>query len=268
MLQTEFIYEGQKTVIQSNENDKMLDICYKFCVKIHKEIGDIIFLFKGEKVNFGKQYKDMISNQSGNENKLIILANDSIVSNSVNTIVNSKQVICPKCEEKSIRFRLRNYHISLFGCDKKHELLEINTEEYLKTQKVDLSKINCDKCQSQNKSDSYNNRFFKCCSCNQLLCPLCKNSHDKSHPVINYDDKCFICENHGKYYTKYCNQCKINICVLCEIDHKSHNMIYYNDIKPNKEIVVDSIKELEDKINKFQEDLEIIKKLYDKLIKI
>ena len=130
-----------------------------------------------------------------------------------------------------------------------------------------MSKINCDKCQSQNKSDSYNNKFFKCCSCKQFLCPLCKNSHDKSHPVINYDDKCFICENHGKYYTKYCNQCKINICVLCEIDHKSHNMIYYNDIMPNKEIVVDSIKELEDKINKFQEDLEIIKKLYDKLIK-
>ena len=268
MLETEFLYEGSTAVIQCHENDKMLDICYKFCVKINKEIGDIVFLYKGEKVNFGKQYKDMISNQNGsNSNRLIILANNSTINNNVNTIVNSKQVICPKCEEKSIRFKLRNYHISLFGCDNKHEFLEINTEEYLKTQKVDLSKIICDKCQSQNKSDSYNNKFYKCCQCKQLLCPLCRNSHDKSHPIINYDDKCFICEEHGQYYTKYCNQCKTNLCLMCEDDHKHHNLIYFSDIMPNKEAVVDSIKELEAKINKFKEELENIKKLFDNLIK-
>ena len=108
--------------------------------------------------------------------------------------------------------------------------------------------------------------FSMCCQCKQILCPLCKDTHDKSHRIINYDDKYFICENHGEYYIKYCNKCHLNICKACEQDHKSHNMAYFVDIMPNKNILVGSIRELETKINKFEEDIGNIKSIYDKMI--
>ncbi len=146
------------------------------------------------------------------------------------------------------------------------ELLGINLDEYFKLQKVDFSKINCGKCQSQNKSDSYENMFSICCQCKQILCPLCKDTHDKSHRIINYDDKYFICQNHGEYYIKYCNKCQLNICKICEQDHKSHNMTYFIEIMPNKKVLVGNIRELETKINKFEEDIGNIKSLYDKMI--
>jgi len=267
MFETIFNFEGKSTKVQCNENDKMIDICKKFCGKVGKEINNLFFLFQGEKINLEKEFKDMISNKSENKNQLIILVNESSENEKENTIEESKQVICKKCGQKSIRFKLKNYLISLYGCDNNgHEHLGINTEEYLETQKVDLSKIICDKCQTQNKSESYKNMFYECCLCKQLLCPLCKNSHDKSHPIINYDDKFFICEDHGEYYIKYCNKCKKNICSICEKEHKSHDMTFFGDIIPNKEVIVGSIRELEAKIQKFEEDINNIKNLFSKMI--
>jgi surface protein len=163
---------------------------------------------------------------------------------------------------------MKNYQITLFGCDNKHSFKGYTTEDYFKSQKVDLAKIKCDICKSQNKSESYNNMFYQCCQCNQLLCPLCKNKHDKSHSIINYDDKCFICEKHGEYYTKYCDDCQINLCRVCEPNHQTHKLIYFIDIMHNnKQIIVNSLDELKTKIDKFKEDIDNIKKLYDNLLK-
>ena len=51
----------------------------KFCQKTGKEMGSTLFLFEGEKMNMEKEFKDMISNNSENQNKLTILANDNSV---------------------------------------------------------------------------------------------------------------------------------------------------------------------------------------------
>ena len=266
MLETEFTCEGMKTIIQCKENDNVKDICNKFCVKTGKEIDKSLFLYEGEKINLEKKIKDMITNKNENQNKLSILVSDTLVKKKINSIENSKQVICPECEQKSIRFKLKNYHISLFECDNRHKLLGINADEYLKNQKVDLAKIICNECKTKNKNESFQKKFFKCCQCAQILCPLCKESSHKSHKIINYDDKCFICEEDGEYYTKYCNECKKNVCRICDGNHKSHNMTYFMDIMPNKKIIVDSLIELKDKINQFEKDIENIKKLFDKML--
>ena len=267
MSETIFNYEGRSTTVQCNENEKMMDICKRFCGKVGKEIDNMLFLYQGQQLDLEKQFKDMIIKGNENNNKLTILVNDNSDDKTNNTIVDSKQVICPKCEQKSIRLKMKNYQITLFGCENGHSFNGINTEDYFKTQKVDLAKINCNICKSQNKSDSYNNMFYKCCKCYQLLCPLCKNKHDKSHPIINYDDKCFICEKHAEYYIKYCDDCQINLCRLCETDHKLHKLTYFVDIMHKKETIVESLNELEAKINKFKENIDNIKDLYDKLFK-
>ena len=67
-------------------------------------------------------------------------------------------------------------------------------------------------------------------NCNINLCPVCKLKHEKEHIIINYDGKNYICNKHYKIYTKYCNECKLNICMKCEKDHKNHKSIYYGEI--------------------------------------
>ena len=266
MSEAVFNFDGRPTNVQCNENDKMIDICKRFCGKVGKEIGNMVFLFQGQKLDLEKTFKDLIPKGSENNHKLTILVNDGLDDKNIDTIVDSKQVICPKCEQKSIRLKIKNYQLTLFGCDNKHSFNGIKTEDYFETQKIDLAKIKCDACKNSTKNDSYNNMFYKCCQCKQLLCPLCKNKHDKSHPIINYDDKCFICENHAEYYIKYCDDCQTNICRLCEPEHKSHRLIYFVDIMHNKETIVESLNELEIKINKFKDDIDNIKKIYDKLL--
>ena len=53
---------------------------------------------------------------------------------------------------------------------------------------------------------------FLCLKCNMNLCPLCKSLHDKTHSIINYDNKNYICNKHNEKFVKYCEECKIDLC--------------------------------------------------------
>ena len=53
-----------------------------------------------------------------------------------------------------------------------------------KTQKIDESKIICENCGENNKSQSFNKVFYICQLCKKKLCPLCKTVHDKTHYII------------------------------------------------------------------------------------
>ena len=61
------------------------------------------------------------------------------------------------------------------------------------------------------------------------LCPLCKSIHDKSHSIINYDDKNYICIKHDETFLKYCEGCKIDLCLSFVNEHKDHKVILYED---------------------------------------
>ena len=63
------------------------------------------------------------------------------------------------------------------------------------------------------------------------------------------------CENHCSEYIKYCSTCQVNLCKLCENEHKKlkdvknnnviHNIKDYKQMEPN----LDNIKESLSKIN-------------------
>ena len=54
------------------------------------------------------------------------------------------------------------------------------------------------------------------------LCPLCKSIHDKKHNIINYDNKNYTCNKHNETFIKYCEDCKIDLCLSCVNDNKNH----------------------------------------------
>ena len=89
---------------------------------------------------------------------------------------------------------------------------------------------------SNTKSKSHNNIFYKCFTFNIDLCPLCKTKYNKTHIVVNYDEKNYLCHLHGQNYTSYCQECEKNVCSKCDINHnKDHNFVYYREsIKKQK----------------------------------
>ena len=120
----------------------------------------------------------------------------------------------------------------------------MSLDEYINSQKIDLSKIICDQCLKKNKFNSYNSEFYKCYLCNKNLCVLCKVVHDKSHNIINYDNKNYICSDHNGYFIKYCLDCKDNMCIQCEKNHKNHRTIYLGEFLPDKDAYLNKIMNL------------------------
>ena len=92
------------------------------------------------------------------------------------------------------------------------------------------------------------------------LCPLCSSQHNKDHQIVNYEKKYYICEKHKDYFIKYCKQCKINLCILCEKEHKGHNIVYFGDIIPNKDELVNEMNKFKKNINQFNKNVNTILK--------
>ena len=117
----------------------------------------------------------------------ILVVNLKDISN-YKSIIKSKYIICPQCEE-NIKYKINDYKIYLYECKNGHRMNNILLNEFEKTQLIDISKIKCEECKENNKSNTFNNNFYKCITCEINICPLCKSSHDKSHNIINYEQK-------------------------------------------------------------------------------
>ena len=111
---------------------------------------------------------------------------------------------------------MNDYKIYLYDCKNGHRKNNILLEEFENTQNINISEIVCNICKEQNNSNTYNNEFYKCITCDLNICPICKIKHDNNHNIINYEQKNYICNKHNEIYIKYCNECKMNICILCE----------------------------------------------------
>ena len=105
--------------------------------------------------------------------------------------------------------------------------------KFNETQEEDISQILCGICK-QSKSKLYGNKMTICTNCKINLCLLCKTVHDDTHNIINYEEKNYICEKDGEYYTSYCKSCKKSICSICENDHDSHEIITFGKLIGNR----------------------------------
>ena len=196
---------------------------------------------------------------------MLIVVIDKIQDKEAKII--SKDIICPQCGE-SIFMNIKDYKINLYDCKNRHKINNLTFSEFKKTQYIDLSKIVCNLCQ-RTKNNTFNNAFYRCLTCDINLCPLDKVRHDEKHIIINYDDKNYICDKHNEIYIKYCSQCKLNLCLLCEEIHKGHNGIFYSKVMNYKENLLNEMIEFKticDNLNKFIN--EITDKFNDFIYKI
>ena len=257
MAEVIFKYKGTDTLIQCLIEDKLKDICQKFCIKTQNNINDVVFIYGGEIINFDLEF-NQAANQIDKKNlKMNVLVSDK---NSYNTneninLIKSKDILFPKCGEICL-IDFKDYKVILNNCKNGDENI-ISFNEFENTQSIDENKIICNICNTNTKSKAYNKKFYICGNCNKNLCPLCKENHNKDHIIIDYENKNYFCHKHNEQFVSYCEQCKINLCMQCQLAHdKSHKIISYLNIIPNMDNIKNKIKELKDIIDRFSNNID------------
>ena len=94
MLNVEFIFDGQSTIIQSKTEDKMKDILNIYANKSGIEIASIYFTYRDKEINEELTLSQLIDKESNEKITIIVKKNERI-----------RNIICPKCQE-NIKYNL------------------------------------------------------------------------------------------------------------------------------------------------------------------
>ena len=280
MAEVIFNYEGIYTTIKCYINDKMKDIIKEFLIKINKQQDNnkLCYLYNGKRIKYVLTFEEQANDLDRNRKKMNILVtrNDGSI-NEIKQII-SKDIICPICEENTL-MDIQNFKIKFHRCKYNHEKGNITLYDYEETQKIDLDRIKCHICNSNNKDNTHNNNeYYICNTCNKNICFLCKSNHDNKHKIIKYHDKNYICKKHNESFIKYCKTCNENICTMCENEHKEHVLFELGSMLIDKEellkineelkIVIDKYNNKIEKSDIFKNNINPGKEIYEKMINI
>ena len=251
MFKIIFNYEGNNVTILSNSNDKIKKSIESLLNKINIESKNLYFLYNGKLLDTDLTINQISNSDDKNREEMFILVQD--ISNSTIKIrkPKTKEVICPTCKE-NIFLSIKNYKLNLHDCINKHVINNLSIIEYEKTQiKNTINK--CDICKDENKENlNINKNYYKCLECKNIICQLCKEKHDNSHHLLNYEYKSFKCYKHNNSFFKYCQYCKIDLCKICEKEHLNHNIISFEQLVPKEFERIKQKSILKEKIEKFK----------------
>ena len=259
MAKVIFINKGIETIIQNDVQDKMSNIFKNYETKIGTNLSNLFFTYNGSTIDESLCFNQIINKEDEEINTIRILVNEKVSTTNDKNIIESKEIICPICNEELL-IKLKDYKIDLFDCKNKHSIYNLPLNKNMLN--VDLTKIICNNCKSKNKYNTYNNEFYRCFTCKINICPLCKSIHDKNHKIIKYDNKNYYCDKHYMNFIKYCKECKMDMCIKCVQEHNNHDNIDLGEILINETDIITNKNELKENINKLNNNIEeIINKL-------
>jgi len=281
MNKVDFTYNDDKYCVQCNNDDKMKDIIDKFLNQTGKNRAGLAFFYNGQIINEELIISKCADNLDRSRNCMNILVLEGQGANDGINLIKSKYIICPECNENAY-ITIDDFKISIICCKSEHKTEYLQLNEFNKTQNIDQSKIKCDKC-NELKSKTEDNKFYICNKCKLNLCPDCKNKHDESHKdcIKDYEENQFYCKIHFTEYTHYCNDCNTDICSLCEEEHKDHELISFDDIiqdidliknqdiKDTKEAIIELksiVNGMINILNKFHKNLDTYFEIFDDII--
>ena len=263
MVEVEFNYNYDNTIIQCNMKDKVKDIINRYLTKCQKKIDEVYFLYDGKELDEKKNFFEVTNKFDKSRKKMTVLVGDKEEKKNHKKLEKSKFIICPECNE-CIHIDIKDNKIFLYDCKNGHKKDNISFNEFEKTQYINLAKIVCDKCKNTDKSQTFENQFFICFNCKMNLCPLCKTTHSKFHYITDYEQKDFYCWTHHELFTSYCEDCKQDICTLCQSNHNGHKLIQFWNLLSNVELNEEKLKKTKDKISEYKNNInKIISKLND-----
>jgi hypothetical protein len=220
-----FSFNKEKIIIECSFENYINDICEKFLRKKNVNKNEIIFLYKGKKINQNIKINKFINKEDLKCNKIKIFCFQIKHKSKENILYNKnnlKEIICPECGE-ICKIKFDDYKIILYECKNNH-VKNIEFENYIESQNIGKSKINCNNCDKIEETYKYD-EFYNCLECKKYLCIFCKEIHNKEHKIVKYEEKNYICNMHNKRYISYCNKCNKDICLNCVNEHKNENSL-------------------------------------------
>ena len=171
---------------------------------------------------------------------------------------------CPECNIISILSPKYSNGLNInYNCSNNHKGV-LKYEDFLsKSLNHSIFNNNCKQC-SKNLNENCILENFYCISCNNFYCLNClkefHNKENKEHEyfnIQNFDSRCF---KHNKNFYSFCKQCLKNLCIECLNEHSGHEIISFNheNFHFNNEI--------DEKINKINENLKIVENITNKMI--
>ena len=145
-----------------------------------------------------------------------------------------------------------------FKCQNNHIKTNISLSQALDESK-NFSMKTCSACGEKSEEDNY-----ICIQCLKIFCVDggCKKKHSKenpSHKLIDVNNYDITCLEHLTNYSKYCKDCKKNICIKCQrAHHMGHQLIDLGEILPIPEEIEDGKKIFESKKEKLLKLKELI----------
>jgi len=256
------IINNTNFIIICKRDDKINDIFNQFSQHTGKNIENIIFYYKGEKIDI-KLDKNL--------NLEEMFKGDTVIK-----LLCFETYYVPKRKKIPIE-SLENYIIDFIDYKVYLQDVEINIilEKLLLDEKDYFNKINerkikCDGKECKNELTNNNESFYHCLDCKINLCKICNEKHQKNDRVIEYNIKDFICTKTTFPYISYCTACKKNLCSECKFDHdKLHELIDLKKILTDEDNRQNNFNKLNEKINSFKLEInKIITKLNNIITKL
>jgi surface protein len=261
-INLDFIFDGEFSPISyvCKRDDYIDPFLHRYSNDINRNIRELSFEHNGSIIPVNSELTFRQINNNDNSLKFLVNYRGNKI---LNTFVKSQYVICPQCKLNCL-ININDYNISLYNCYKEHSVNNLSINEFVYTQYIDESMIQCGECKI-NKARVRDNNFY-ICSCGLNLCPLCQIDHKKNnHNVFNFDKKNYWCIEHNEKFISYCPNCKYNLCLKCELRHNDkHKLIEFKDILPNRNYV-NQIKGMQ---NRFRESIDNLEEEINKIVKI
>ena len=259
MIQIEFQLEQQKIIIQAKSDETFQAVIDRYIQKTQIQLNSVYFISNGSQIKLDQTLENAMTELEKQNQKIKVLVNriEDKSNDKKEVIIKSKDIICPKCSEPC-RITLENCKIKLFGCVNNHITEDIRLLNFPGTQKVNISKIICDKCKVNNKGESTDYKFYKCLTCKKNLCILCKVNHQSDHNVMRDDLINNFCPEHNEQLIKFCVDCNLNTCFSCDEKHRKHKTINLVDLKPNMDEIKNKLFLLKKEIETFKSQIQIV----------
>ena len=180
-----FSLNEENTILQCEKEEKIKNICQNFISQKGLNINTLYFIYNGSQINLDLTVDEAVDSIDRNLNEIKILVHERNKTIDVEELKKLKEILCPKCNEHC-RFNIKDFKIKLYECKNKHEIDRILLSEFKNNNNIiDEEKIICNNCDIS-KGYKHNNKFYKCITCKNFLCPLCMSLHS-NHIVIDYD---------------------------------------------------------------------------------
>ena len=160
MVNVEFNLNQKITTLQTKLDEPFQFIIEQYIKKSLIEPNSVYFIVNSKPIEPKQTIENHMNDIDKQNNKITVFVNR----------IFSKDIICPECKEPC-RFTIDNYKIKLFDCIHNHKIDNIKLSDFYETQKNETPGIICASCKNTNTND---NEFYECLTCNEIFCFLCK----------------------------------------------------------------------------------------------